>query len=211
MSLFCPQWSLEPVKPGEVQRKGKPAFPAVLATWGSTTKGWESSTVTPIEYCVTALCSAKLRDFCCWTALSVAVKNYLQLSLHKNWEEAYRRIPFIFQQKKTTLSLLVTLKTGCSNGWSNSPHFSAKGRNANYTYAPCQKTARQPGLYLSDHVLYNSLMICTSIYDIFPRMTKISISEKGVRIYCREFFLLLKLPFEEVSFQLLQVTGMYMT
>lgn len=84
MSLFCPHRSLEPVTPGTMQRKGKPAFAAVLATWGAPTKGWESSIVIPIEHCVAPLYPAKRHGFCCWTAPCVAVKNYLQLSLHKN-------------------------------------------------------------------------------------------------------------------------------
>lgn len=41
-------------------------------------------------------------------------------------------------------------------------------------------------------------------------MTKINISEEGLKIYCGELFLLLKLPFEELSLQCLKVTGMYM-
>ena len=124
MSLFCPQRSQEPVIPAVAQRKGKPAFPAVLATWGGTTKGWESSTVIPIEHCMPPLYPAKRHDFCCWTAPSGAVKNYLQLSLHKNTEEAYGRTPSS-SNRKTSFSLPVTLKPVASNGWSSS-HFSCK-------------------------------------------------------------------------------------
>lgn len=59
MSLLCPRGSLEPVTPGPVQRKGKPAFSAVLGT-----KEWEGSTAIPTEHCTVPLYLAKWQDFC---------------------------------------------------------------------------------------------------------------------------------------------------
>lgn len=115
MSLFCPHCSLKPVTPGMVQRKGKPAFPTVLATWHGMTKGWESSSVVPMEHCLPALCPAKWHEFWCWTSPCVGMKNYLQLSLYKNWDEACGRIPFIFQHKNHPSPFLCP--QGCGQQW----------------------------------------------------------------------------------------------
>lgn len=64
MSLPCPWGSLEPVTPGLVQRKGKPACSALLGTSGGTTEGWESSIAIPTEHCTAPLYLAKWQGFC---------------------------------------------------------------------------------------------------------------------------------------------------
>lgn len=150
MSLLCPHGSLERVAPGTVQRRGKPAFSAMLGTWGSTTEGWESSTAIPTEHCTAPHCLAKWQDFCWWFALCVTMKNYWQLSLHSVHLPA----------EKTFFCLPVMLKTAGSSGWSSSPLSSCKRQECKLHVHVCSENSPSAWLRPQWSFLYHLPMIC---------------------------------------------------
>lgn len=141
VSLFCPHRSLEPITPGVVQRKGKPAFPAVPATWGGMTTGWESSTIIPIKYHIALLLPSKTVRFLLLSCSGCCEKLFAGLltqELGRNLWEAPLHLP----TQKPSFSLPVTLKTACSSGQSSSPHFCKRQEHKQTT--PMRRVRKQP-------------------------------------------------------------------